>query len=516
MSEENKTDDQKKDTELENSGSVHLWSDELALKKSQKKIKHLKRALVIVVIAGVLLGWLGGSLVPMSFLNSFRSRLNAAFGLSSDDKIAEVLKIMENDWYFGSSIDNLDERLKDQALTAITSNSEDTHTEYMSAEETSSFAQSINRNYVGIGVGYIQNGDTNMIEEVFKDSPAEKAGVKAGDIIHAIDGTVIDGMSSSDIKDLIQGDEGTKVSITFIREGQYMTLEITRAAVSATAFGKKLDDGTIYLRLAQFGEGTVKEVKGYLKDLAVDESDKMILDLRNNGGGYLDSVAAVASLFLPSGETVMSEQYASGPNQTIRTSGGQLTNIHQIVILVNGDTASAAEVMTLALKQQRDDVTIVGTTTYGKGTVQVTRTFSDGSAIKYTTAKWVSPDGTWVNGVGITPDETVRLHDALYNAYAGMEDDESYSFDSVADAVKDMQLCLDYLGYAPDRQDGYFSEASKEALSRFESDHALTADGVLNKTAYEALISAVRMDWGTTSNHDTQLQKAQEILHDGK
>jgi carboxyl-terminal processing protease len=255
MSEENKTDDQKKDTELENSGSVHLWSDELALKKSQKKIKHLKRALVIVVIAGVLLGWLGGSLVPMSFLNSFRSRLNAAFGLSSDDKIAEVLKIMENDWYFGSSIDNLDERLKDQALTAITSNSEDTHTEYMSAEETSSFAQSINRNYVGIGVGYIQNGDTNMIEEVFKDSPAEKAGVKAGDIIHAIDGTVIDGMSSSDIKDLIQGDEGTKVSITFIREGQYMTLEITRAAVSATAFGKKLDDGTIYLRLAQFGEG---------------------------------------------------------------------------------------------------------------------------------------------------------------------------------------------------------------------------------------------------------------------
>lgn len=510
MNENKKINNEDTNTQENN---IHLWPDELTLKKSEKKVKRLKRALVIVVIAGVLFGWIGGSLLPMSFLDSFASRLRGAFGISSDDKISEVLKIMENDWYFGSSIDNLDERLKDQALYAITNNSEDKHTEYMSAEEMSSFTQSINRNYVGIGVSYIQNAGIAMVEEVFKDSPAEKAGVKAGDIIHAVDETVIDGMSSDDIKSMIQGDEGTKVSVTLIREGKYITVDITRAAVSATAFGKKLEDGTIYLRLAQFGDGTPNEVKGYLSDLATNSSEKLILDLRNNGGGYLNSVSAVASLFLPSGTEVMSEQYASGPDETITTSGGQLENIHNIVILVNNSTASAAEVLTLALKQQRDDVTIVGTTTYGKGTVQVTRSFSDGSAIKYTTAKWVSPDGTWVNGVGITPDETVNLHDVMYNTFAGMDEDESYSEDSVANEVKDMQLCLDYLGYEPDRTDGYFSSATKESFLRFCSEHELSDTGVLDKTTYEALIGAVTLDWSTTTTHDTQLEKAQEILN---
>jgi C-terminal peptidase (prc) len=518
MSEQNKTENEM--TENENpqvkhteENAVHLWADEQALKKSQKKIKKLKTTLVIVIVAAVLLGWVGGSLLPISFLDSFRSRLNAIKTISSSDKISEVLKIMENDWYFGSTIDNLDDRLVDQALTGITSNDEDTHTEYMSADEMASFTQSINRNYVGIGVSYVQNGSTNMVEEVFKDSPAEKAGVQAGDIIHAVDGTVIDGMSSADIKAMIQGDEGTTVSITFIRDGQYLNLELTRAAVSATAFGKKLSDGTIYLRLSQFGDGTPSEVKGYLSDLAVDESDKLILDLRNDGGGYLNSAEAIASLFLPANKIVLTEQYATGPDEVVKTSGGELTNIHNIVILVNENTASAAEVLTLALKQQRDDVTIVGTTTYGKGTVQVTRTFTDGSALKYTTAKWISADGTWVNGTGITPDVEVRLHDVMYNTFAGMKDDEKYQYDSVSDAVKDMQLCLDYLGYAPGRTDGYFSNETTEALKKFQSEHSMEATGILDKTAYEALEGAVAFDWSTTTTHDVQLQKAQVLLN---
>ena len=510
---EQKNDKKQKNTDAMDETAVHLWPDELTLKKSQAKTKRLKRALIIIGVAALLLGWCGGSLLPISVLDSFRSRLNGARSITGTNKIEEVLKIMENDWYFGSQIDGLDDRLEDQAIKGITTNDEDTHTEYMSAEEMQDFTQSINRNYVGIGVSYVQNGNVNLVEEVFKGSPAEKAGVMAGDVIHAVDGTVVDGMASSDIKSLIQGDEGTKVSITFIRQGQYITLEITRAAVSATAYGKKLEDGTIYLRLAQFGDGTPTEVKAYLKDLAVDSSDQLILDLRNNGGGYLNSVSAVASLFLAENKVVMTEQYASGPDDVIKTSGGQLTNIHNIVVLVNQNTASAAEVMTLALKQQRDDVTIIGTTTYGKGTVQVSRTFSDGSALKYTTAKWVSPDGTWVNGVGITPDVEVKLHDVMYHTFASMEENETYQYDSVSDAVKGAQLCLDYLSYAPGRTDGYFSADTTEALKKFQSDHALDTTGILNKTTYEALESAVALNWSTTTTHDVQLQKAQEVLH---
>lgn len=510
MSEQNTGKNKEAETE---ENAVHLWPDELTLKKSQHKVKRLKRTLIIMALAALLIGWCGGSLLPLSFLDNLRSRLNEMKQISSDNKIEEVLKIMENDWYFGSEIEDLDQRLQDQAITGITTNDEDPHTEYMSSDEMADFTQSINRNYVGIGVSYVQNGNINLVEEVFKDSPAEKAGVQAGDVIHAVDGTVIDGLSTTEIKNLIQGDEGTKVSVTFIREGQYITLEITRAAVSATAYGKKLDDGTIYLRLAQFGDGTLTEVKSYLSSLAVDDSDKLILDLRNNGGGYLSSVSSVASLFLPENKVVMTEEYANGTKDVIQTEGGELSNIHQIVILVNGNTASAAEVMTLALKQQRDDVTIVGTTTYGKGTVQITRTFTDGSALKYTTAKWVSPDGTWVNGTGITPDVEVKLHDVITTSMTGMKEDETYQYDSVSDAVKDAQLCLDYLGYTPGRTDGYFSNETMEALKKFQSEHSIDASGVLNKTTYDALASAVALDWSTTTVHDLQLQKAQEILH---
>jgi carboxyl-terminal processing protease len=516
MSEQKNTENKNKETsyiEPTEENSVHLWPDEQMLKKSRKKVKHLKIALITIGIAALLIGWCGGSLLPFSYLDAFRSRINGARSISGSNKIEEVLNIMENDWFFGQSIDNLDERLEDQAIKGITTNDEDTHTEYMSADEMQDFTQSINRNYVGIGVSYIQNGSTNMVQEVFKDSPAEKAGVKAGDVIHAVDGTVIDGMTSDEIKSRIQGDAGTNVSVTVIRDGQEITLDITRAAVSATTFGKKLDDGTIYLRMAQFGDGTPDEVKAYLKDLAVDDSDKLILDLRNNGGGYLTSVSAVASLFLENNQVVMTEQYASGPDQVVRTSGGLISNIHNIVILVNQNTASAAEVMTLALKQNRNDVTIVGTTTYGKGTVQVSRTFSDNSALKYTTAKWVSPDGTWVNGTGITPDIEVKLHAAMYETFAGMSEDETYQYDSVSDAVKDAQLCLDYLSYAPGRTDGYFSSATTDALKKFQNDHSLTSDGILNKTTYEALESAVVMDWNTSTVHDLQLQKAQEVLN---
>lgn len=497
----------------EPSTAVHLWPDDKKLKKTQKKVKHMKRILILAIAVSLFFGWCGGSLLPMQFLETFRSRLNGLRSISSSDKITEVLKIMENDWYFGSGIDNLDERLTDQAVKGITTNEEDTHTEYMSKQEMEDFTQSINRNYVGIGVSYIQNGSINMVEEVFKDSPAEKAGVKAGDVIHAVDGTVVDGMKSDEIKARIVGDEGTKVTITFLRDGQYITLDITRAAVSATAFGKKLSDGTIYLRVSQFGDGTPADVKGYLDELATGDNTPLIIDLRNDGGGYLESASKLASLFLPANSIVATEQYSSGPDQVVKTTGGQLTNIHNIVILVNENTASASEIFTLALKQQRDDVTVIGTTTYGKGTVQVTRTFSDGSALKYTTAKWVSPDGTWVNGTGITPDEEVKLHAVLYNTFSGMKDEESYQYDSVATAVKDAQLCLDYLGYAPDRTDGYFSQQTKDALQKFQSDHSLDVTGILNKVTYEALESAVALDWGTTSNHDVQLQRAQEVLH---
>ncbi len=507
---ENKVEE--KDEELKTiTLKKYVWPDEAALKEEKKKNKRLKKIAVIIGVLCIFVGWFGGSILPYGFTTSLRNLIKNGTTMSSSNKIQEVLEIMENDWYFGSDIDELDDRLVDQALTGITTNSEDKHTQYMTKDEMESFTQSINRNYVGIGVQYINTDGTAIVEKVYKNTPAEKAGVQPGDIIHTVDGEDMSGKTSAEIKEAVQGESGTTVTIGFIRDGKNIALKITREEVSSTVYGELLDNNIGYLQLYQFGSTTPDEVKSYLDDFK--GVDGLVIDLRDNGGGYLDSVEGVSSCFLEKGTKVMSQEYSNGETRETDTKSDKYTDIKNIVILTNGNTASAAEVLTLALKQQRDDVTIVGTTTYGKGTVQVSKMFDDGSAIKYTTSKWLSPDGTWVNGVGITPDVELKLHDVFYQTFSNMEDDDSYSVDSVADAIKDAQLCLDYLGYSVDRTDGYFSSETGLALKNYKEEHHLESNETLDKDTYDSLRSAVILDWNTTRTHDTQLQKAQEILH---
>ena len=470
------------------------------LKKANKRLKIILFVLLCACIC------LSAVLVKSTF---FRASTIS----STEDKIEEALNVMGNNWYFGKDIENLDERLLNQALTGITTNSEDPHTYYMTKEEVESFVQSINRNFVGIGVQFIATDGINMIQRVFKGSPAEKAGVLAGDIIHAVDGTVVDNMSSTNIANLVKGEQGTTVHIDFIRDGETVSLDIVRDQISSTVYGE-VKDGIGYLEILQFGESTADEVKLYLEDFIEQNIQNLIIDLRNDGGGYLTALQSVGGLFLDSGSVALIEEYASGKSETLTVNGSKLWNDDgSIVILVNGNTASAAEAFTLAMKEQHSNVTIVGTTTYGKGTVQITDQFKDGSAIKYTTSKWLSSQGVWVNGEGIEPDTTIELPDILNVSIVELSEDESYSYDSVSDKVSIAQKALDYLNYGVDRTDGYFSQATEEAIKTFQKDHSLEETGILNKTTYESLVSTVTLDWSTSDANDTQLKYAEELIN---
>ena len=491
----------------------HLWPEEVELIETKKKLRSSRIIGAVFAAVTLIMGWLLGSILPWSKLGPIQQILAPVQVMDTSDKISAILTVMERDWYFGQEIDELHTRLIDQALYGITGNEEDPHTEYMSAEEVEAFTQSINRNFVGIGIQFLSDNGINIVEKVFKDSPAEKAGVLSGDIIHTIDGKPADGLDTQEIKDLVMGDEGTDVTIEFLRQGEPVVITITRGKISATTFGRILEDGTGYLELYQFGEGTANEVRAYFNDFRDKGVTKLVIDLRNNGGGYLNALSEIASCLLPQKTLVMKQEYASGETTEIRAGKGMYTCFDGIVILVNENTASASEVLTMALKEQREDVTVIGTKTYGKGTVQVTRAFKDGSALKYTTSKWLSPSGVWVNRQGIEPDETVRLHDVLYRTFAGIEEEETWHQDQVSEAVKDAQLCLDYLGMNAGRTDGYYSVQTEEAIRQFQNEYGLAADGVLNSMTYKALISAVQRDWAMTDTHDTQLKRAQEILH---
>lgn len=510
---EKKTEENKDEEEVVLHVKRHLYPEEIELKKQKKELKEVKTVAKIFFVIALFVGWLGGSLIPFGFTTQLRNFISRGLGLS-DDKIEAVKEVLENDWYFGKDIDDLDERLTNQAIEGMVDNEEDTHTLYFSKQESEDFKQSINRNYCGIGVEYIDMNGTDIITKVIDDTPAEKAGLQAGDIMVEADGKQLADLSTDEIKELIQGKEGTSVTLKIKRDGKIIAMDVERKELVNIASGRMLDDGIAYLQLYQFGDSSADTMKKYIDQFKEADAKKLILDLRDNGGGYLSSVTSVAGLFLEKGSTVLQREDKDGNVTVSKTTDDPYCSFDSIVILINQNTASAAEVLTLAMDEQMDNVTLVGTKSYGKGSVQVERKFSDGSSLNYTTQRWLSPNGTWVNGVGITPDDEVKLHDVFYHTFIKMSSDESYSVDQVSGSVSDMQLCLDYLGYKVDRTDGYFSEASAEALKQFQSEHNLNADGILNKETYDTLYGSVRYHWATTTDTDTQLAEAVKVLNE--
>lgn len=490
----------------------HLWPDEVELRNTKRNVVFWKRIAVVTLAAGLGIGWLSGSFLPLPFTGSLRTTLRGTFGLGGD-KVDTVKDIMENEWFFGKDIEDLDQRMTDQAITGMTTNAEDPHTDYMSKEETEDFVQSINRDYVGIGAEFIMHDGNPVVTRVFVDSPAEKAGLQAGDVIKEIDGKDVSGMVNDEVVSLIQGDEGTDVILHVERKMEETDITVTRGQVESTCYAEMLDEDLMYMRLYQFGAGTHDKMLAYFDEMIAENGNvKLILDLRGNGGGYLDSVQDCASFFLDEGDIVMIQEYTDGSRNEIKAKGDKNDAIHDIVILTDGSTASAAEVMTLALKENRDDVTISGTTTYGKGTAQISASFSDGSTLKYTASRWLSPNEEWINGTGIIPDEEVELPEALSISYPEMEE-ETLGYDDVSGCVEAMQYILDYFGYEPDRTDGYFSSGTEEKWTAFEEDHDLNVDGQMDKEEYTAAIAEVLYDYAMSDAHDTQLSAAKEILH---
>ncbi len=483
----------------------HQWPDEVEMKTLRREHKHL---MILIYVLAILCGLLGGLAWSM--------RRRVLPGTAGDStKFDEAMRIMTKEWFFASEIEDPEGRMMDQALTGMTTNEEDPHTEYMSKEETESFMQSINRNFVGIGVQYFSTGDgIHMVERVFKGSPAEEAGVLPGDLIHIVDGVVVDDLTSTEVTDMVRGSENTNVEIDFIRGDETVHITIPRRPINVTVFGEMLEEKTGYIEIMQFGETTGDEMSTYLKDLIAQGAEKLIIDLRGNGGGYLEALRKVASLFVPKNTVLMKQVYADGSEEVLRAIGGQLWDEGEIILLVDSDTASASEVFTLALTENRDDVRTVGTTTYGKGTVQITYTFSDSSALKYTTGKWVSPKDVWVNHVGIEPDYKVELHPVLKALFPDMEEGNSTAYDSVSEYNRIAQMALDYLGYPIERTDGYFSAHMQEVITSFQHERGLEENGILDRPTYNSLIGAVIYDWNTTKIHDNVLMKAEELLHE--
>lgn len=321
------------------------------------------------------------------------------------EKLALMIEMLEGSYIHDYSTEVIWENL----YRALAISIGDDYSRYLTAEEYESLLDSGDGNFVGIGVHASYDIDTMgiYIFGVIPDSPAEKAGLQKGDIIINVEDIEADSKNYYAMLDAVRGEPGTDVKLGVLRNGERIEFTVTRNAVSSeNVIYEKLDNGIAYIRILSFADSAVSEE--FTKKIALAQSencDKFIFDVRNNSGGYLEEINAVLDLLLPEGP-IINIVDKNGNTKTYNSDANCIKG--DMVVICNSGTASAAELFTAALRDY-ELASIVGTTTFGKGTLQTTRLLSDGSALKLSTAFYNPPSNVSYDKIGIKPDYEVEL-----------------------------------------------------------------------------------------------------------
>ncbi|MBN1440226.1 MAG: S41 family peptidase [Anaerolineales bacterium] len=311
-----------------------------------------------------------------------------------------------------------DAQLIQGAIRGMMESLGDPHSAYMPAE-TYAMATEVLGGYVGIGVSVDSTGPFLEIVEIFPGSPAEEAGLEPGDQIVKIDGEDLTGKGAEYAKAQLVGEAGTHVRLGVSREGESELLEfdLVRAEIDPpVVYSKMLDDGIAYVYLSLFSDGADAQMKKALADLLAQEPQGLVLDLRQNIGGYVDTAVAVGSQFLAADTLLFTEKTGGGSEEFFYSAPGGLAVEIPLVVLVDGGTASAAEIVAGAIQDHRRAL-LVGTTTYGKGSVQEwIPLMNDMGAVSITVALWYTPSGRQISKAGLTPDVEVGITEEQFQA----------------------------------------------------------------------------------------------------
>jgi carboxyl-terminal processing protease len=334
-------------------------------------------------------------------------------GASADEEQAfqvfwEAWNLLKDE-YYGDLPDP--QKMSRAAIRGVLETLDDKNTGLIEPEISKILNEDASGEFEGIGATIRINADNQLeIVRPFAGQPADKAGVKAGDLVIAVDGESIAGFSVYEAVGVIRGPAGTTVKLTIVRAGEVQPLEIsvTRAKITIPIVQSKMLDGDIaYVSLFDFSSPASDQLESEIETLLAKKPKGLILDLRDNPGGYLQQAINVSDLFLDSG-VVASEKDKDGNGQTFRSGPNGIAQDISLVVLVNGGSASASEIVAGAL-QDRGRAKLIGETTFGKGSVQLPHTLSDGSELRVTIAHWFTPDGRQIEGTGLTPDIVVPL-----------------------------------------------------------------------------------------------------------
>ncbi len=393
--------------------------------EEKKRFKVYKIIMLIVIVAFVTFLCTSIGMYQL-FTNSSSAKL-AMLTKSSDNKDIENAlnryKAIIDKYYLGE-ID--EEKLEEGAIKGYVEGLGDPYTEYISKEDMKDYLDDTMGNFVGIGIYMVKNTEANKVQILapIKNSPAEKAGILPGDLIVSVDGTNYTAEEMSTVSSKIKGESGTTVKLEILRGTESKTFELKRESIKVNPVeGKVLSNQIGYIEFSSFDEGTAKDFRAKYEELQKQGIKSLIIDLRNNGGGIVDEALEIADYIADKGSNLLYEVDKNNNEEIKKSENDPIINM-PIVILTNENTASSSEILAGALKDLGKAKTC-GTKTYGKGVIQQVLTLPDGSGLKITSEKYLTPNKTEINKIGIVPDEEVKLPDSVKNVLSVEEKDDT-------------------------------------------------------------------------------------------
>lgn len=376
--------------------------------------KYIKLAILAVVSMII------GSIITIAIkdfdvakVNTNKTEVSYSKTKKGFDSLYETYDTIMSEYY--KDVDS--DKLIEGAINGMLESLDDEHTMYFDKKSKEEFDSELSGNYYGIGAQIqLTSDETIKITKVFDNSPAKKAGLKEEDVFVSVDGTSVKGKSATEVANMLKSDSVKTSTIVVKRNDKELTFKVTKENITLFSVSSEMLDNNGknvgYLSVSIFGQKTYSQFKDALTKLEKQDMDSLIIDLRGNTGGYLSTVTNMLEEFIDKGNVIYQIQSSSGVKQykTVKASEKK----YKIVVLIDGGSASASEIMSAAMKEVYG-ATLVGQTTYGKGTVQTTKNLSNGSMIKYTIEKWLTPSGKNIDKEGIKPDYEVELGNSYKN-----------------------------------------------------------------------------------------------------
>lgn len=341
----------------------------------------------------------------------------------------------------------------------------------------------------GVGIQMAVRNNKVVVDSIVANSPASKSTIKPGNEIVAVDNKKVSAAQFTKVASLVRGKVGTKVTLKLKRANSTFNVTLKRAKISQSSLTKRTEGNATIITITQFDVNTAKDLKSALKSINTQKYPRLIIDLQDNPGGEMNAALKSASYFLPNKKIIM--QYKDRKEKEVIRSDKKLSgDFHtslKPIILINGNTASASEIFTAALVQNHCGVS-VGQTSYGKGTVQQVGQTED-SEYKYTVAKWLTPNGTWINQKGLKP--TYPVSESPLAKLPQFQSMSVLKKSMTGVDVVTLQQYLTALGYLPKHVTGVFDDETKNAVIKFQKEHDLTTDGIVNGQVQAQLYLAV-------------------------